>query len=240
MRFIVFLLKILTFSVILALQLEQVQQSKAGQIQENQTLKSNHLSVNKLSEDEFQTSQAQPRNSEDSSSNSSSSEEKVKLVNNNYAFPVAVIRSNPGITVNFFNREMRPRFVSKSCYEDSCGAEYSEKDLVELTPVINDFLGYMDWPLLDQDKIHRAQADTYYVDDYPLGKLMVTTAECETKTSKNNSSQLSLTPPGKTEPEESVNYRCIATINVMSSTEEPASNSVTVEQMMEPSPINQP
>jgi hypothetical protein len=240
MRFVVFLLKILTFSVILTLQLEQVQESQAGQIQDNQALESNHLRVNQLSKDELQTSQAQPENSEDSSSNSSSNEDKVKPLNKNYDFPVAVIRSNPGITVNFFHREMRPRFVSKSCNGDSCAGWYSDRDLVELTPVINDFLGYMNWPLLDPDKIHRTQDDSYYVDDYPLGKLMVTTAECETQSSNDNLSQHSFTPSSKTESGASVNYRCIATINVMPSIEEPTSTSVTVEQMMAPSPISQP
>jgi hypothetical protein len=242
MRFFSFLLKILTFSVILTLQLEQVQASQAGQIPENQAQESNHLPVNQLSDDEFQLSQAQPKNSEDNSSISSSSEAKVKPLNNNYDFPVAVIRSHPGITVNFFNREMRPRFLSKSCYGDSCAGLYSELDLVGLTPAINDFFGYMNWPLLDQDKIHRAQDDTYYVDDYPLGKLMITTAACETKSSNDGLSQLNIIPSSKSEPEASVNYRCIATINVMSSEEEPVSNSITVEQMMapEPSVIAQP
>ena len=236
MRFFSFLLKTLTFSVILTLQLEQVQQSQAGQIPENQVLASNHLPVNKGSEDEVQIAQAQTQDSEDSSFNSFSSEEKIKPINNNYDFPVAVIRSHPGITVNFFNREMRPRFVSTSCYGDGCAGLYSEKELVGLTPAINDFFDYMNWPSIDPDKIHRAQDDTYYVDDYPLGKLMVTTAACETKSSNDNLSQLSITPPSKSEPEASVNYRCIATINVMSSEEEPVSNSITVEQMMEPEP----
>lgn len=242
MRFVSFLLKILTFSVILTLQFDPVQRSHAGQIQDNQVWESNHLRVNQRSEDEWQISQAQPENSEDSALNSSSNEEKVTSLNKNYDFPVAVIRSHPGITVNFFNRDMRPRFVSKSCDGDSCADWYGERNLVELTPVINDFLGYMNWPLLDPDKIYRVQDDTYYVDDYPLGKLMVTTADCETKNPNDNMSQLSFTPSSKTESGASVNYRCIATINVMPSIEEPATTSVTVEQMMEPSPsvISQP